>query len=459
MMRALFLLVSFLILLPAAGAADEVCVGEYCYDADDSGSFYQSYLFSTTSNAFDIVMIGDGYTEAEMDKFIASATVMADSFITINPYAAESCAFRIWIVRLISEDSGIEVEGSSTWGNQDTALDAVFGDGMNITVDFDKVWKAVDSSAVPGSDFVCVLVNDPSGNDGAWAYQSERVCLVTGAWPWGVTMAHELGHLIANLGDEYQCVQCDQSAGFLTTADWTRTYSEATVAAADQIDNPNLATDIGVLGWQAEINPNQILPSHALNVCSGTTVGAWEGGGKYRYGVWRSEEYCIMDGWQCPSEDHFCYACSSALAAAILPCATAFPDCAYIPFKAPRLLRARSLPPELRIPFAEDTHIEIDIPPCWTCIPDSTDVPGPPLPETYGVGIVIQNLPEGTRVAVYTSMLDLVAEQVASANGSVEITFEADTLKRYFLTLDIPAGNEGMLVNTMLSINGAQVDL
>ncbi|MFO7828232.1 MAG: peptidase M64 N-terminal domain-containing protein, partial [Bacteroidales bacterium] len=55
----------------------------------------------------DLVLLGDGYTEEEMDKFIADAQRLTKSLLDAEPYKSRKNDINVWAVKTPSQESGI----------------------------------------------------------------------------------------------------------------------------------------------------------------------------------------------------------------------------------------------------------------------------------------------------------------------------------------------------------------
>ncbi len=470
MKKCLVLLVlPLLAVVPPARAATD-CSSGFCFMLNELGDRYELlgdwYLWG---DPVDVVIMGDGYREADMAAFEDSVTTLILDFWGYEPYRSKLCSIRFWMVRLVSNDSGIEIPGHATYGSQDTALGTSFATNtkMGIVADSLVCWNAVEAAGVPDPDLICVLVNDPERHDGAWAYPDWRILLMSGAWPWGVILAHELGHLIAGLGDEYPCYVCDaEDGGYLSTPDWNRQFDPAT---DEPIGFPNLATDLTDLPWEPWEGTR--VPTTNFDVYAGWTPGAWEGGGTYRKGVWRSEEYCIMDAVMSPAYEHFCAVCRATLAESLTDCfAHAFSDCTAI---APSNIAQESITgrgplrrfveiphvPEFRRGARVAFRFRYDIPPFWKLAP--VDIPGPePIPVTdIPVRITLEHLPPESIVSVYERDGVVVAQATASDRGFAELVFAADSFRGYQLVVLASTTSAVDNIRIELTVNGIPVPL
>jgi MYXO-CTERM domain-containing protein len=148
----------------------------------------------------DLVFLGDGYRQSELDTFADDVDWIVDYLREIEPYGDYSGLFNIWRIDTASQDSGVSHDESGI--SRDTAYDCAYGcAGIDrlICCDDATVLAAVDA-AVPDADGVLVLINDPVyGGSGGFNYATSY----TGSDDGRQVAAHELGHSLVGLWDEY----------------------------------------------------------------------------------------------------------------------------------------------------------------------------------------------------------------------------------------------------------------
>ncbi|MGW2746900.1 M64 family metallopeptidase [Streptomyces sp. NPDC001450] len=225
----------------------------------------------------DLVVMGDGYTSDEQDEFATDAEEKLDEIFDIEPYRSYRGLFNVWLVDPVSRESGVSGD-PTTDVVKDTALGAhFFCDGLErlLCVDTDKV--AHYAGLAPDADIVFVIAN--SAKYGGAGYSAGD--LPPGSPFHGVaTMssandrsyligAHELGHSIGHLADEYQY------AGY-----GAYPYTDEPAEA-----NLTLRRDPGASKWYRWLGADDP---------TGSVVGAYEGGGYYETGIYRPTETSIM---------------------------------------------------------------------------------------------------------------------------------------------------------------------
>ncbi|MGW4701922.1 M64 family metallopeptidase [Streptomyces sp. NPDC004285] len=228
------------------------------------------------SGRLDLVIMGDGYTAAQQADFRADAQATLDHVFAIEPYASYRGLFNIWLVDTVSAESG--VSGDPTAGVvRDTALSSYFfceDTERLLCLDTSKVTAYADLA--PASDIVFVIANSakyggagysfPTPPDGA-SYHG--VATMSSDNPQSYLIgAHELGHSIGNLADEYQY------AGF-------GAYPYPSSGSSNISVTPELGTTKWYR-WLGEQDP------------TGSVIGAYEGGDYYETGVYRPTSTSLM---------------------------------------------------------------------------------------------------------------------------------------------------------------------
>lgn len=244
-----------------------------------------------------IAVLGDGFTAGD-DQIKYSKAVkdlLINGLFKNDFFLERKSAFNIYRVNLISQDSGV---GTKTYDNgnlistvtRNTALGIYYnGSWSHCWVeDGPNTGNRIDSALnkwVPDHDIILILLNS-SGFGGCGG--GGRATLPLGVrWD---TIAHEFGHALGNLGDEYCAV------------DETYTGSEPGYI------NVTINTNRETLKWNSYVDSSTPIPT-GLGKCAdynqGTkpnnwndsqSVGLFEGGNHYMLGVYRPVINCRMNG-------------------------------------------------------------------------------------------------------------------------------------------------------------------
>lgn len=165
------------------------------------------YKSGAIDNRINVVILGDGFTQEQMPKFVSEAKEFADFFLSYQPYTRYRDYFNFFAIRTPSKESGVTNPGTAPdaypeqpVGKKDTFYGASFGSAIHRLVTITK-YEAKDEVLAynfPSYDLVIVLVNTTfyGGSGGSIAVHT----LHDQANGIGV---HEVGHTFSRLSDEY----------------------------------------------------------------------------------------------------------------------------------------------------------------------------------------------------------------------------------------------------------------
>jgi hypothetical protein len=158
------------------------------------------YNNGPASEKLDIVILGDGYTAAEMGKFEQDAKRMANVLISHEPFLSRKNDINIRAVETPSEISGVLRPHPGVFKR--TALSAQYGsfDSERYVLSYDNRTIRDIASAVP-YDCMVILINERTyGGGGIYnLYTTVSVDNKFGEY----IMVHEFGHHLGALADEY----------------------------------------------------------------------------------------------------------------------------------------------------------------------------------------------------------------------------------------------------------------
>jgi hypothetical protein len=158
-----------------------------------------------------IVIMGDGYTTTEQNKFITDSKNLSNYLFTKPPWSNYSNYFNVFAIKVISNQSGTihpntagDCNGASPLvpiSNPITYFGSRFDTyGIHRLVVPTNISNIVNvlSSNFPGYDQVLIIANSPyyGGSGGSFATSTTESSSPE-------ITAHELGHSFSNLADEY----------------------------------------------------------------------------------------------------------------------------------------------------------------------------------------------------------------------------------------------------------------
>lgn len=262
----------------------------------------------TSKNIVNLVIMGDGYTQNQLGQFTLDAKKFREYLFSQSPYSHYRDYFNVFIIKVISKESGVKHSHIAADCPSDTVQDHTYGTKKAVPVSdpdnyfgssFDnnglhrlvvshnsKAIAAVLKANFPNYNQAIILANSPYYGGSGGQIPTATVNVSSNA-----IAIHELGHSFALLADEYW-------PGLQFVADGP---NRSHFSAADQVPWKNW---IGING-----------------------TGVYSYGGKAPQSVWyRPHEYCKMQYLVAP----FCSVCSETIIEKIYsltnPVIKAFPD-------------------------------------------------------------------------------------------------------------------------------------
>ena len=244
------------------------------------------------NDKLDIVIIAEGYTEEEMEKFKNDCERFKGYILESEPYKQNKDKINIWAVNSISEESGTDLPGDDIWKNTVVGTNFyTFGSERYLTTEDMKSVR--DVAANTPYDQIFILVNhEKYGGGGIYNYYS----LGTSDNPAGdFLFQHEFGHAFAGLADEYYTSDVAVEDFYpLDVEPW----------------EPNISTLVDFNSkWQNMIRVDTPVPTPATEEFE-YTIGVYEGGGYVAKGVFRPYIDCTMKSVK---YDAFCPVCKRAI--------------------------------------------------------------------------------------------------------------------------------------------------
>lgn len=292
--------------------AYEIDVDSYCIrKARPTLSTMDIHYTGNPANRVDVVIIPEGYTEAEKDKFMEAAKAFAEDILYYAPYAEYRDRFNFRAVWAPSEESGVSIPGENLW--RSTTLDAHYYtfDSERYQM-FEDYQRVLDIAANVPYEIIYVLTNSQKyGGGGIFNFYGISAANIPGAAT-RKTYSHEFGHLFAGLADEYVGGTEMSDLYFANVEPWepniTTLTNLETKAWHELLPKKFEEKDIDRKGW--ELNPqNPKTPDY--NEKRPWPVGVYEGGGYLQRGVYRPWPNCMMNWFH--RIDVYCPVCQEAI--------------------------------------------------------------------------------------------------------------------------------------------------
>ena len=289
-----------------------------------------------TANKVDLLLMGDGYTAAEHDAFIAKAVELTEILFATSPFKERQDDFNVWAIAPPASQSGVSRPSTGTF--RDSPIGATYDSfrSERYILTFDNKSMRRIASSTP-YDFVEILTNSEVYGGGG-IYGLFSTAAANSEWA-PYLFVHEFGHHFAGLADEYYT----SSIAYELPEVITEPYEPNITALLDpeNLKWRHLATPNTPLpsSWPKEVYEEHSIayqkrrtamraenvPEAQMNALfranqdfveslfekSGQAgvVGAFEGGGYMAEGIYRSQQNCIMF----TRTTDFCAVCSEAI--------------------------------------------------------------------------------------------------------------------------------------------------
>jgi len=148
----------------------------------------------------DLLLLGDGYSAAEMEKFQADTQRSVEALFALEPFASRKGDFNVWAIAPPAAESGISRPRSGLFRNSPlgTSYNTLDSERYVLTLR-DRAWR--DVAAAAPYDFVMILVNSEKYGGGGIYNLYSTAAAGSDFFPY--LLVHEFGHHFAGLGDEY----------------------------------------------------------------------------------------------------------------------------------------------------------------------------------------------------------------------------------------------------------------
>ncbi|MBK7212107.1 MAG: IgA Peptidase M64 [Bacteroidales bacterium] len=171
-------------------------------NAENPEKFNSTVIFENgpATEKLDLVILGDGYTAAEMAKFRKDATRLTDALFSAEPFKSRKADFNVRAVETPTMVSGVCKPHHNVYKRTPLSVHYSSFDSERYALSYDN--RAIrDAAAAVPYDFTIILVNEQTYGGGG-IYNLYTTVSADNKFA-DYIMIHELGHHMAALADEY----------------------------------------------------------------------------------------------------------------------------------------------------------------------------------------------------------------------------------------------------------------
>ena len=169
-------------------------------DREPAGDVWTLFENGPPSEKVDLLVIGEGYTDAEQEKFHADARRLVDALFEEEPFRSRKSDFNVWGLDLPSATSGVTRPRAGQFRRTPLSAEYNIFDSERYVLTYDNRALRDAASAAP-YEFIEILVNEEQyGGGGIFNFQATAAA-DTGFAEY--VFIHEFGHHFAGLADEY----------------------------------------------------------------------------------------------------------------------------------------------------------------------------------------------------------------------------------------------------------------
>ncbi|MBZ0112218.1 MAG: IgA Peptidase M64, partial [Thermoanaerobaculia bacterium] len=169
-------------------------------DRAPAGKVWAVHESGPPQQKVDLLLLPEGYTAEEMDKFHADAKRLVAALFKWDPFKSRKGDFNVWAIDLPTAESGGNRPRAKHFRR--TALSASYNtfDSERYVLTYDNRALRDIASGAP-YEFLEILVNDAQYGGGGIFNNQATTSVDTGFAEY--VFVHEFGHHFAGLGDEY----------------------------------------------------------------------------------------------------------------------------------------------------------------------------------------------------------------------------------------------------------------
>lgn len=269
----------------------------------------------------DIVILGDGYTAKEMEKFRSDVKRLSSTLLSSEPFKSQSKNINVRAIETPAEQSGVNKPHHGVFKRTPLSVSYSAFDSERYALTYDNKTIRDIASAVP-YEFMVILINERTYGGGG-IYNLYTTVAADNKFSEYI-MVHEMGHHMAGLADEYYTSSVSYEAQSVTLEPWETNVTalldknnlkwKDLVVEGTPIPTPWNKAEFDAHGYKIQKERDSIRANHlpesvmeelmlrqlkAEDVYYSKekykdVVGAFEGANYTANGMYRSQLDCIM---------------------------------------------------------------------------------------------------------------------------------------------------------------------
>ena len=239
-----------------------------------------------------VVILAEGYTATEMDKFRKYAQISCEQILAHAPFDKLKDKFNFYAVETASLETGVTVPRENQWKQTafSSHFDTFYSDRYLTTSNVKDIHDAI--AGIPYAHIIILANTDVYGGGGIF---NAYTLTTTGHPDFKPVVVHEFGHSFAGLADEY----------YYESDVLDNTYSHNV-----EPWEPNITTLVDFSAkWKDMLSAGTAIPTN-INDAKKYNVGVYEGAGYSAKGIYRPAVDCRMKTNTCKE---FCPVCQRAI--------------------------------------------------------------------------------------------------------------------------------------------------
>jgi hypothetical protein len=284
----------------------------------------------------DFVILGDGYSHEEMEKFRKDSKRLSEYLLSTEPFASHKADIVIRSVETPSEPGGVNKPHQGVFRRSSLSVSYGAFDSERYALSFDNKTIRNVASAVP-YDFMVIIINERTYGGGG-IYNLYTTVAADNKFSEYI-MVHEMGHHLAGLADEYYTSSVAYEQQPVTVEPWEPNITalkdplnlkwKSVVTEGTPLPTPWNKDAFDSYGYEVQHRRDSLrnanVPEETMEAlfteqmetenkyfstekyCD--AVGAFEGAGYMQHGLYRPQVDCIMF----TRHQQFCKVCQKAI--------------------------------------------------------------------------------------------------------------------------------------------------